>query len=100
MVTAELAWRDIVALADELRFTPSVELSDAQLVRKTVCAQACVEAVDKALELSGGRGFFRRSTLERLVRDVRAGSYHPLPERKQVRFSGRLALGLDPVQAK
>ena len=26
-----------------------------------------------------------------------AGQFHPLPERKQQEFTGRLALGLDPV---
>ena len=34
---------------------------------------------------------------ERIVRDVRAFHFHPLPERIQQTFSGRSALGLDPL---
>jgi hypothetical protein len=35
--------------------------------------------------------------LERLLRDVRASHYHPLPQKQQLIFSGRVALGLDPA---
>jgi hypothetical protein len=35
--------------------------------------------------------------LERLVRDLHAAPFHPLTPKRQQRFTGRLALGLDPV---
>jgi hypothetical protein len=35
--------------------------------------------------------------MERIVRDVRALHFHPLPKRRQSVLSGRVALGLDPV---
>ena len=35
--------------------------------------------------------------LERLVRDSFAAQFHPLPENMQQLFTGRLALGLDPI---
>jgi hypothetical protein len=35
--------------------------------------------------------------MERIVRDVRAMHFHPLPARRQRVFSGRIALGYDPV---
>ena len=36
--------------------------------------------------------------MERIVRDIRALHYHPLPLRRQQIFSGRVALGLSPVE--
>jgi acyl-CoA dehydrogenase len=38
--------------------------------------------------------------MERIVRDTRAFHFHPLPERIQQEFSGRIALGLDPIEAR
>ena len=38
-----------------------------------------------------------RTCLERLLRDVQAAPFHPLPEKKQLEFSGRVALGLSPI---
>ena len=35
--------------------------------------------------------------LKRLLRDAYASQFHPLPERKQQEFTGRLQLGMDPV---
>jgi alkylation response protein AidB-like acyl-CoA dehydrogenase len=49
------------------------------------------------MALSGGRGYFRGHRLQRLLRDVHAAPYHPLPEKRQLLFTGRVALGLPPV---
>jgi acyl-CoA dehydrogenase len=56
--------------------------------------QAVARTVDKALEVAGGGSFFRSAHLERHFRDVQASRFHPMPEKAQLRFSGRLALGL------
>jgi hypothetical protein len=32
-----------------------------------------------------------------LLRDVHGAEFHPLQEKRQHRFTGRIALGLDPV---
>jgi alkylation response protein AidB-like acyl-CoA dehydrogenase len=50
------------------------------------------------MNLVGGAGFFRGHPMERIVRDVRAMHFHPLPVRRQELFSGRMALGLDPLK--
>ncbi|WP_193104257.1 acyl-CoA dehydrogenase family protein [Brachybacterium sp. FME24] len=39
--------------------------------------EAAIAAVDQVLRAGGGSQYFRRSELERLSRDVRAGMYHP-----------------------
>jgi acyl-CoA dehydrogenase len=54
-----------------------------------------MRTVEKAMEVAGGAGFYRSAGLERLFRDVQAARYHPLQEKAQLRFTGRLALGLD-----
>jgi alkylation response protein AidB-like acyl-CoA dehydrogenase len=78
-------------------FEPSVALSDVTYRRKTVAANAALRAVELAMEAASGAGFFRATGLERCFRDIQGVRYHPWQERKQYRFSGRIALGLDPV---
>lgn len=67
------------------------------LIRKTVAANACLQTVEKALEVVGGGAFFRSVGLERLLRDVHGGPFHLLQEKRQHLFTGRVALGLDPI---
>lgn len=47
---------------------------------KSRATEAALAAVDQVLRASGGAHYFRRSELERLSRDVRAGMYHPSDE--------------------
>ncbi|MGO2756629.1 MAG: acyl-CoA dehydrogenase family protein [Brachybacterium alimentarium] len=47
---------------------------------KSRATEAAIAAVDQVLRASGGSQYFRRSELERLSRDVRAGMYHPSDE--------------------
>jgi acyl-CoA dehydrogenase len=47
--------------------------------------------------VGGGAAYSRGSGIERLFRDVHGALYHPLPAAQQERFSGRVALGLDPI---
>lgn len=47
---------------------------------KSRATEAAISAVDQVLRASGGSHYFRRSELERLSRDVRAGLYHPSDE--------------------
>lgn len=47
---------------------------------KSRATEAAIGAVDQVLRASGGSQYFRRSELERLSRDVRAGMYHPSDE--------------------
>jgi alkylation response protein AidB-like acyl-CoA dehydrogenase len=97
LTVAQLAVDDMVRLADDLNFTASVELSNAILIRKTIAADSVVATAEKALEAAGGQGFYRKTGLERLLRDLHGAQFHPLPAKRQHLFSGRMALGLDPV---
>jgi alkylation response protein AidB-like acyl-CoA dehydrogenase len=97
LVSGQLAVQSTVDLCGDFAFAPDLATSNAALIRKTIAAQALLQAVEKALETVGGGGIFRSLGLERLVRDLHAAQFHPLQAKRQHRFSGRAALGLDPV---
>lgn len=97
LVVARTCHDRMVALANDLAFTPSLAVSDEMLVLKTQTVESARATVERAMEAAGGAGFHRRTGLERLLRDVRAGHYHPLPAKQQMSFTGRRALGLAPV---
>jgi len=97
LATAQMAFHEMVAITRDYDVEPSVELASRMLVRKTITANAAIATVTKAVELVGGSAFFRRTGLERLLRDVQGAQFHPLPEKKQQDFTGRVALGLAPA---
>jgi alkylation response protein AidB-like acyl-CoA dehydrogenase len=93
----ELTWRGMVDNAADYDFAPELARADRALIGKTLCCQAAIATVQKAMTVAGGRGYFRGLPLERMLRDIHAAPYHPLPEEKQLAFSGALALGRDPI---
>jgi alkylation response protein AidB-like acyl-CoA dehydrogenase len=97
LATAQLAMDDMVRLANDFDFAMTLEVADAVLVRKTIVAEHVLATVEKALEAAGGAGFYRKTGLERLLRDAHAAQFHPLSGKRQHRFTGRIALGLDPT---
>ena len=54
------------------------------------------EVVDKAMDLSGGFGMFKKHELERLFRDARAGRFHPANPALSHELVGKLTLGINP----
>lgn len=99
LTQARIVWEDMVRLSGDYTFTPSLSLANAQLMRKTLLAKAAERTVELACELAGGSSFYRSSELERAFRDVQAAPFHPLPERRQLDFSGRCLLEQDPSLA-
>ena len=97
LTTAQLAVDDMVRLANDLDFAMTLEIADAMLVRKTLVAGHVLATVERAMETAGGAGFHRRNGLERFLRDAHGAQFHPLPAKRQHRFTGRIALGLDPI---
>lgn len=87
-----------LALADMLDASANAEPGEATtnrvMIGRTLVGRAAVACVEKAMEAAGGAGFFRKTGLERIFRDVQAARYHPLQPKAQARLSGRLALGL------
>jgi len=97
LTMCRLAVDDMMRLTNGREFKPDNDLSSQMLARKAIAASTAIRTVEKAVELCGGSAFYRASELERLMRDVRAAHYHPLPQKAQQRFTGRVLLGLDPI---
>lgn len=76
---------------------PSVDISNLIYQHKTIAVKGAIQTVEKAIAVAGGSAYFRNLGL-RCFRDVQAARFHPFQERKQYVFSGRVALGLDPVE--
>ena len=58
--------------------------------------EAAFRIVDRALDLSGGFGMFKKSELERLFRDCRAGRFHPANPLLTHEIVGKITLGISP----
>jgi alkylation response protein AidB-like acyl-CoA dehydrogenase len=52
--------------------------------------------IDRAFDLTGGAGIFRRSRFEQLFRDGRLGRIHPCNTMLTHELVGKLSLGIDP----
>jgi alkylation response protein AidB-like acyl-CoA dehydrogenase len=69
----------------------------AKIATCKYCATEGVwRVVDTALELSGGFGMFKKSELERLFRDARAGRFHPTNAALTHELVAKTALGINP----
>jgi alkylation response protein AidB-like acyl-CoA dehydrogenase len=96
LFTARMALAQLVDNCGNYDFEPTVERANTGLIAKTLVTNAAQAAVQKALEVVGGGGLYRRHELERLLRDIQGAPFHPLPEKKQRDFTARVALGLPP----
>ena len=76
---------------------PSLATVNQVMIGKTLMTQHALAAVELAMEVAGGAGFYRAAGLERKFRDIQGARYHPLQSGPQAEFAGALALGL-PVE--
>jgi alkylation response protein AidB-like acyl-CoA dehydrogenase len=63
---------------------------------KYTAVETAWKIADRALEVSGGFGMFKKSEMERLFRDARAGRFHPANSSLTHELLGKLALGVNP----
>jgi len=66
------------------------------IATKYTVVHRAFEVVDRALDLSGGAGIFKRSRIEQLFRDSRLGRIHPANEMLAHEVVGKLSLGINP----
>jgi alkylation response protein AidB-like acyl-CoA dehydrogenase len=93
LTIARLAHADMVATAATAE--PGSESTNRIMTGRTLVGRAAIRTVDRAMEVMGGAALYRNTGLERLFRDVQGVRYHPLQEKVQHRYAGRMALGLD-----
>jgi len=92
LTTAQVVSKDMISFCSEYNFAPEDHFGNNILMRKTIVAKACVETVNKAMEVAGGQSFYRYLELERLFRDVQGAAHHPLPEKEQQKFTSDFIL--------
>ena len=97
LTVARDALRGMIDASEDLRFDNDLDHATAILHRKSIAASAAIETVQLAFELGGGAAYASSSGLGRMLRDVHGALYHPLPTAQAERFTGRAALGLDPL---
>ena len=66
------------------------------IAAKYNAVETCWKIVDRAMDVSGGYGMFKKSELERLFRDARAGRFHPATSTLAHEFIGKGMLGINP----
>jgi alkylation response protein AidB-like acyl-CoA dehydrogenase len=73
---------------------PSAATINQVMIGRQLVARHAIAAVELAMELAGGAGFYRAAGLERRFRDIQAARYHPLQSGPQAEYAGAMALGL------
>lgn len=58
------------------------------------CVEGAFRVVDRAMDVSGGRGMFKGDELERIYRDARCGRFHPANAMTVHEVVGKSALGV------
>ena len=91
VLSAQLAHARAIEIAED--WAPGPDTTSAACACRTLTGRHVIEATSKAMELAGGQGFYRKTGLERIFRDVQAGRFHPLQEKQQLDFTGRNSLG-------
>ncbi len=66
------------------------------MAAKYNAVEAAFKVADRALDLSGGFGMFKKSELERLFRDSRAGRFHPANSMLTHELVAKMSLGINP----
>lgn len=88
---AEMAHASMLAAVD--LNAPSAETVNDIMKGKVLGADHMIRAVELAMELASGAGFYRSAGLERRFRDIQGARYHAMQRGPQTQYAGALALG-------
>ena len=92
LTAARLAVDRMTSLGAEAM--PGDETTNLLFGCRTLAGDSAIRCVELAVELAGGKAFYRAAGLERRFRDIQAARFHPLRSQDQKILSGRLALGV------
>jgi alkylation response protein AidB-like acyl-CoA dehydrogenase len=76
----------------EAFITPMTIMDTA--IAKYVCVTGAPEVVDHAMGIVGGQSYFKKMPLERMLRDVRAGPFHPFSADDTLELLGKFGFGI------
>jgi alkylation response protein AidB-like acyl-CoA dehydrogenase len=71
------------------------EMAAMIVAAKYNAVETAWKVADTAMELSGGFGMFKKSEMERLFRDCRAGRFHPANSSLTHELIAKMTLGID-----
>jgi alkylation response protein AidB-like acyl-CoA dehydrogenase len=91
LLSARLAHRRMIEIAETGE--PGPESTSEAMACRTLVGRHAIRTVEKAMEVAGGASFYRKTGLERAFRDIQAARFHPLQEKPQQEFTGRVELG-------
>ena len=74
---------------------PAAETTQRVMTLRGLAGQFAMEVGSKALDVTGGSGFFRAAGLEQRFRDLQGARFHPLQRRQQELYAARFVLGQD-----
>ncbi|HEY8544242.1 MAG TPA: acyl-CoA dehydrogenase, partial [Acidimicrobiales bacterium] len=91
----QVAWWGIMGALDQVGdpYPADAATVTALMLAKRHAVLEAIEVVDLCMDTLGGRSYFRRNPLERALRDVRAGTFHPLTPENTLTYAGRHVLG-------
>jgi alkylation response protein AidB-like acyl-CoA dehydrogenase len=92
-LTAARLARESMLAAARLN-APSAATVNQVMIGRQLVQRHAIAAVELAMEVAGGAGFYRAAGLERRFRDIQAARYHPLQFGPQSEYAGAMALGL------
>ena len=72
---------------------PSAETVNVAMKSKILLADHAIRAVELAMELASGAGFYRSAGLERRFRDIQGARFHAMQRGPQAQYAGAMALG-------
>lgn len=96
LTTATMAIESMISITDNFNYLADFDTVNEIIKRKTIAVENCQRTAAKAMEASSGPGYLRPNGIESLLRDVMASHFHPLQEKRQLLFTGSLALDLEP----
>ncbi|HEV7691393.1 MAG TPA: acyl-CoA dehydrogenase family protein [Hyphomonadaceae bacterium] len=91
--SAETIHADMIHVAETAQ--PGPETTNRVMMARTQMAGHAIRTIECAMEAAGGAAFYRDTGIERAFRDVQGARFHPLQAKPQLRYTGRLAMGLD-----
>ena len=83
---------------DDIEFDEAHQAMAEYQIAKSIVEKHAIGAVDVAMTLSGGSGYYNSNPLSRLYRDVRAGPFmQPFSPMELAEYVGKVRLGLEPT---
>ncbi len=75
------------------RNQPSAGTINDVMMAQRIFTENALRAVELAMEVAGGQGFYRAQGLERRFRDIQGARFHPMQQCQQAEYAGAMALG-------